>query len=176
MNNRNIVMTAILSLLGRGGLSCTALAAILPPPLIPQTVILANTATEPVPIRDAENPARQAAQQELDLVFGPFNGITIPAGRIFVLETVSFQFNGGGVASLDSLSIGVIDPVITGRQGSVDHFLVIPPPNSAGIIQGSQALRRYAQPGTILGVNQSVSGNGPKSFAVSFSGYFVSAQ
>ena len=93
MKNRNIILIAILSL-GCGGLPCTALPAILAPGLQPQNVIVANTATEPVPIRDAENPARNAVQQELWPLVSTGGGspsVTIPAGKIFVLEFVSFD-------------------------------------------------------------------------------------
>jgi hypothetical protein len=197
MKNRNTILKAILSLLAFGGLSCTAQAAGGAAPVnvtntttnpvpVTGTVNVVNTTTNPVPVTgtvgvtgtvaNADNPARHAVQQQLDFVTGP-TSITIPAGSIFVLETVSFFFEGTQV-TLDNLHLRVTGNLITGGgQGTVDHYLVIPPPTSSGTIQGGQALRLYAQPGTTLSVFSAVGGPGSiSSFLVSLSGYFVSAQ
>jgi len=171
MKNRNIILTAILSLLV--GLAFTVQAA--PPPRATQDVNVVNTATNPVPVTGtvgvAENPARQAVQQELLPLLGT-GSVTIPAGKIFVLETVSFVFSGSG--TLNFLSLNVTNPLITGGQSSLSYFLVLPPP-SAGSVQGSQELRLYAQPGTTLLVSAGFSGTGTQ-FRVHISGYFVAAQ
>ena len=65
MKNRNIILTAIPSLLAFGGLSYTALAQVAAPAPAARTttpVTVVNTATNPVPITGtvgvAENPAR----------------------------------------------------------------------------------------------------------------------
>jgi hypothetical protein len=106
------------------------------------------------------------------------SSITIPAGKIFVLEFVSF---GAGVpgGSVESLSINVTGNQINGGQGQAFYYLVIPPPNAAGEFHGSQALRVYAQPGTSLVVTFAVTAsdpNNPAGVEVSLSGYFVNAQ
>lgn len=176
MKNRNIILTAILSLLGCGGLTCTAQAG-----PSPGNVNVVNTTTNPVPITDADNPARNAAQQELliPIVGGGFNGhtlITIPAGKIFVLETASFSVGLPGVVAI---TISVIGPNITGGQGLATYQLVIPPtsPGAVGAI-GSQALRLYAQPGTSVDINVDldVAAANTTTVSVDLSGYFVNAQ
>src|SRR5262249_230843 len=92
MKNRNIILTAILSLVGSGGLSSTALAAGIPPfntnVVNTPNVNVVNTATSPVPVQDAENPARNAVQQEVSLSIPPGgssepeSSIPIPADKI----------------------------------------------------------------------------------------------
>jgi hypothetical protein len=146
-------------------------------------VNVASTATNPVPITGtvgvAENPARQAVQQQIEIpltratqqdVHGT-SSIPIPAGKIFVLETAAFYFLLG-VETVKLLQIEVTGPLITGGQGVASYALLIPP----GVIRGSQALRLYAQPGTNLNIIFEGTG-GPRSRAfVSVSGYFVNAQ
>ena len=144
---------------------------------------MANAATNPVPITEtvgvAENPARQAAQQQIDIPLSRVaqedvsgtSSIPIPAGKIFVLETVAFYFLLG-IETVRLLQIEVTGPLITGGQGVAAYALLIPP----GVIRGSQALRLYAQPGTNLKIIFEGTG-GPRSRAfVSLSGYFVNAQ
>jgi hypothetical protein len=93
--------------------------------------------------------ALNAVQQEVVLSFEPGvpssqASITIPAGKIFVLETVSFSLPGGA----NFIGISVTGPTITGGQGVVPYELAIPPNG----FNGSQALRLYAQPGTIVSI------------------------
>ena len=130
MKNRSIILTAFLSLLVCGGLSSTARAGSAP-------VTVVNTTTNPVPIvgtvRDGHNPARNAVQHEFNIVLtGTLQGsssINIPAGKIFVLETVSVFADG----PLDFIFITVNGREITGGQGAVDYSVLIPPPNAAGV-------------------------------------------
>ena len=90
-----------------------------------QDVNVVNTATNPVPVtgtvQNAENPARQAVQWRGQLTFTDsgigHTSITIPAGKIFVVEFASFSgFNsfGGGVSSL---TITVTGNLVQGGQG-----------------------------------------------------------
>ena len=185
MTNRSIVLTAVLSWLGCGGLACTALAQNSDPVRVVNTpsVNVVNPTTNPVPITgtvtDAENPARQAVQHGFNIVLtGTLQGsssINIPAGKIFVLETVSLLANG----PLDFVFITVHGTDITGGPGAVDYSLLIPPANAAGITSSSQALRVYAQPGTPLTVNVMLTTTNPSSSfltSVTLSGFFVNAQ
>jgi hypothetical protein len=191
MKSRSIILTAILSLLVCVGLSCTALAGTGSAPV---TVI--NTTTNPVPVTVAnttpvpvtgtvgvaENPARNAVQLKL-LPIGGTSSITIPAGKILVIEFVSFEFvdkgPGPGSATLVELSVAVTDPLITGGSGSLNYQLAVPPANSANpfVTVGSQALRLYAQPRTTLSVSWGAQGGtGNFVLTVHISGYFVSTQ
>jgi len=172
MKNRGI-LTATLSLLAFCGLSRTEAGP---------DVTVDNTETHPIPIVGtvgiAENPARRAVQQNLT-IGGP-TSITIPAGKIFVLEFVSFQFLYSGAArTLDTIGLSVSDPLISGGQGTVSYWLAIPPtPINSGVTEGGQALRLYAQPGTTLSIIWTVGGGvgGFPILSVSLSGYFVNAQ
>ena len=78
------------------------------------------------------------------------------------------------------LAIGVIGKPLTGaQQASIPYDLNLPPPDSTGQINGSQALRVYAQPGTLLNVDFSAVSfdpHNPPIVDVSLSGYLVSAQ
>jgi hypothetical protein len=184
MRNREIVLTAILSLLGSAGLSCTALAA--GPPTTSVNVVntpsvnVANTIANPVPVigtvQDAENPARQAVQQNISFFVNQVaSAIIIPAGKIFVLETVSFSVSDPS-STLQSLTLLVTGPLITGGQGQVAYTLVLPPPDSHGIRAGTQALRLYVQPGPNLTPSASTQSLLNTAISVSLSGYFVDAQ
>jgi len=138
-----------------------------------------NTTTHPVPITRtvavAENPARQAVQQQLKPIAGA-GSITVPAGKIFVLEFVSFRFLDGGGGTLEEIGISVTDPLITGGQGSASYYLGVPPTSSNTSYTGGQALRLYAQPGTTLSVIWTVGNASFPDLTVSLSGYFVNAQ
>ena len=101
---------------------------------------MANTATNPVPItgavQNAENHARSAVQQEIDVIAPQgetvgFGFVTVPAGKIFVLEVASFFAESPG-ATVVSLSISVVGPHIDGSNGTTEYFLVIPPPTNTG--------------------------------------------
>jgi hypothetical protein len=184
MKNRSIILTAIPSLLAFGGLSYTALAQVAAPAPAARTttpVTVVNTATNPVPITGtvgvAENAARNAVQQEIHLTFTPGGGegaessITIPAGKIFVLETVSYFSSFAGLADV---IISVIGPAISGGQSAANYFLVITPSNF--VPTGCQALRLYVQPGTNLTVTANLTSAADAVVTVSLSGYFVNAQ
>jgi hypothetical protein len=121
MENQNIILTAILSLLGCGGLSYIALAAAPVDVVNTPNVNVANTTTNPVPITgtvsDAENPARNAVQQEVLFNFtsggssDQQSSISIPAGKIFVLEFASFF---ASTPNLIAISITVSGHAIRG--------------------------------------------------------------
>ena len=183
MKNRSIILTAILSLLGCGGLSCTALAQSQSAVQVTNTPNVKVVNTTPIPVTGtvattAVEPARNAVQQPIGVglpsgVLSGASSFTIPAGKIFVLETVSFNASG----TEPRITLTVVDPIITGGTDQLTYDLVIPPPNSLGETHGSQALRLYAQPGfdVILGFSVT-SSSGPSILSVSLSGYFVNAQ
>jgi hypothetical protein len=187
MKNRSIILTTILSLLALGGLTGTALAQNSDPVRVVNTpnVNVVNTATNPVPVigtvaTNAVEPARNAVQQSIEVALTGVqesgqSSITIPAGKIFVLETVSV-FTGS--SDLFDLAISFTGPLITGGNGLVNYHLAIPTPGVAGIASGIQALRLYVQPGTNLTVScsRSVGGATSSVYFVSLSGYFVNAQ
>jgi hypothetical protein len=203
MKNRSIILTAILSLLGCGGLSCVAQAADpsaakrhSAPVSVVNTpnVNVANTTTNPVPIigtvEVAENPARQAVQTITSLGEGAHEtAFPIPAGKIFVLETVSFFATG----RMFFVEIDVTGPALPGTvsgpalpggepipDGMVtcSYQLVLPPPSTGNFAQhaGSQALRLYAYPGTQLVIRYMAEVSVLNEANVAVSGYFVNAQ
>jgi hypothetical protein len=201
MKNRSIILTAILSLLGCGGLSCVAQAADpsaakrhSAPVSVVNTpnVNVANTTTNPVPIigtvEVAENPARQAVQTITSLGEGAHEtAFPIPAGKIFVLETVSFSSTG----RMFFVEIGVTGPALPGTvivppigetipDGMVTCFyqLVLPPVPTGNFSRhaGSQALRLYAYPGTQLVIRYMAEVEVLNEANVAVSGYFVNAQ
>jgi hypothetical protein len=140
-------------------------------------VNVANAATNPIPVADAENPARQAVQQEIDINVpaggGDTKQITIPKGRIFVLETVSINVQAT-TGTIEGVAIAVNDQLITGGLGAATYLLSIPPNTS--LFLGSQALRLYAQPETPLTVTFVVSDKGGGRCIVALSGYYVNTQ
>jgi len=161
MKNRNLILTTILPFLGCGGLSCSALAA----GVAPSDVNVVNN-------------ARNAVQQDFSISLpgrGP-SSVTIPVGKIFVLEFVSFETVVSSGETLNFLIIAVNGPKIDGTRGLIAYPMAIPPPSANGIYSGSQALRLYAQPGTTLTVEAGASGGSTTQLIVSLSGYFVDAQ
>jgi hypothetical protein len=186
MKNRSIILTAIPSLLVYAGLSYTGLAAAPVDVVNTPNVNVANTTTNPVPITgtvtDAENPARNAVQQEVLFNFtsggstGQQSSISIPAGNIFVLEFASFF---ASTPNLVGITITVFGHAISGGGLTpIAYQLVIPPPNATtATISGSQAIRLYAQPsGFPLIVNTSVFPAADALVRVELSGYLVDAQ
>jgi hypothetical protein len=151
----------------------------------PAPVTVVNTTTNPVPITGvAENPARQAAQQDLLFTFtngnkGTVQAIPIPAHKIFVLEFVSFSASLPANGVLREILIVTNGPKINGSRGRVAYQLAIPPPNAIStnetIINGGQEVRLYAQPTTDLEVSVQL-GQSNSNVRVALSGYFVNAQ
>jgi hypothetical protein len=182
MKNRSIILTAILSLLGSGGLSSTALAAGAAP------VTVTNTATNPVPIigtvAAADNPARSAVQLTVNLDVaqnGDFSEVPtfVPAGKIFVVEYVSFYAKTPG-DTVEYVSIKVAEPHLDGSSGLSEYFLAMPPRTPFGLTIGSQVVRLYAPPGqpiyatVLLTTPNQTSDNYP--VQASLSGYLVNAR
>lgn len=172
MKYRSIILTTIRSLLVCGGLARTALAG--------PDVTVVNTTANPVPITgtvtDADNPARNAVQMEIIVNPGSTtSSVTIPAGKIFVIEFVSFIASG---ATVESLELGITGPnIIGGNPIELTYQLVPTPPNALVLSVGNQALRLYAQPGTNVVVAFTSSDNNQHSgVEVSLSGYLVNAQ
>jgi hypothetical protein len=197
MKNRSIILTTILSLLVCGGLSCMAQAG--PPPAnvnvvntpnvnVANTpkVTVVNTTANPVPVTGTvgvtENAAHNAVQQDVGILAPGQASITIPADKIFVLETVSFSTLGVDFIELDFTGhFSLINGVQS--TGTVRYFLQIPPNTFENAVastasQNSQALRLYAQPGTTITIIFSAVPNfsGSPGGEVSLSGYLVSAQ
>jgi hypothetical protein len=180
MKNRNIILPAILSLLGCG-LSCTALAA---GPPVDFNVNVLNTTTNPVPVTGivtaADNPLNAGQQSVVFFIAANANTAgtsigPIPAGKTFVLETVSYQMPLPGVKQI---SVSVTGPDISDTgHSAVGYQLVVPPNAPTSGFAGSQALRVYAQQGSTIDIGLGLDPAPTSSTVVqmSFSGYFVSA-
>lgn len=89
--------------------------------------------------------------------------VTIPAGKIFVLEFVAYSLSFLPVndptlqLSMENLSISVNGPHIDGSNGPIEYQLPIPTSGgNRGGGSGNQLLRLYAQPGTLINVSFTV--------------------
>ena len=102
----------------------------------------------------------------------------IPAGKIFVLETVSYSFSnnvGAGLAFIDIQVQG--NNSISGGQGYFDYYLTIPTPAVTGLYAGSQPMRVYVPPQTNIVVLFDLTANIPAAqVSLTLSGYYVDAQ
>jgi hypothetical protein len=105
-----------------------------------------------------------------------FASIPIPAGKIFVIETVAFTIFA--TQPVDRLVIVVPGTDISGSPDYLQYDLVVPPPNPGGRQVGIQALRLYARPVNPIGLGVALevvsTDTKPQTASVFFSGYFVS--
>lgn len=130
-----------------------------------QPVRIMNTFSQPVPVSDVDNPARQPFQQLFNFSFDHTQGtngqsFVVPAGKRLVIEFVSAAI---------ALEMGlVVDAVVTTTVGGIagGHHLI---PTSMGPAWGfplsyliSKDIRVYADPGTTVGfsITDNLTGNG----------------
>jgi hypothetical protein len=120
-----------------------------PTPIPPaQNVTVVNTPSEPVPVRDADNPARQPIQRSFSLTssFQP-EPYTVPDGKRLVIEHVSGEVTSG--ATCKALYGSVLTSVTTdGTEVASTHRFPLsatPLPNRTVF---SQQVRLYADPNT----------------------------
>jgi hypothetical protein len=137
------------------------------------TVLIGNPATNPLLVRDVDNPALQPFSADTDYFLPPDvapNTVqvnpNVAAGKRLVIEYVSAK-------SALSLTDTLTD--ITIETSSGFHYFPMPPPNAAnGVAVFSQQTRMYHDSGTpITVVVNRATGNGNGDFHVSISGYVV---
>jgi hypothetical protein len=143
------------------------------------SVTVGNTLADPVPTRQADDPARQAVQRTGLVIISAGDQIeeqtlyTVPAGKRLVIEEASVRaqlFAGVSQAMVFLRTHG-------GRLGA--HYV---PLKSIGVLNGfgtvlvgTELLRGYADPGTAVDVNitiNTVGGDGGR-FEVTFTGHLV---
>jgi hypothetical protein len=95
-----------------------------PPPPKPQDVVVDNTTSNPVPVKDVENPARQPFSTSANAFFEPgsrdaiFNLPTAPAGKTLVIEFVTVNALIPTGQNLWSANINHV-PLVIVPQGDV---------------------------------------------------------
>ena len=147
---------------------------------------MVNPASSPVPVAATDNPARQAVQQDSPLTFGSIqpNGtaegtatLTVPAGKILVIETVGYTFLG--FTNLNNVEVTVISGSVTmpSTPTSVNYFLNLVPANSRGFFSSTQAVKLYAQPSSTvtLRAEVAVAPGAVTGTDMAISGYLVNA-
>jgi hypothetical protein len=137
------------------------------------TVLIGNPATNPLLVRDIDNPALQPFSADTDYFLPPFvapNTVqvnpNVEAGKRLVIEYVSAK-------SALSLTDTLTDITIQTSTGF--HYFPMPPPNAAnGVAVFSQRIRMYHDSGTPITVLVNrATGNGNGDFHISISGYVV---
>jgi hypothetical protein len=122
-----------------------------------ESLTVGNTAANPVPVRDPDNPARQPLQQSLDSSNPNRTSFQVPLGKRLVIEYVSAvsSMPAGQKLLLVTLQTDVsvnqnptgilhfFTPTLTGRDTTGRDIFVV-----------SQQTRLYAEPGStvVLGV------------------------
>jgi hypothetical protein len=146
-----------------------------------RAVEVVNSAVNPVPVRDVDNPARQPFnatfftdfQNEQVTADVPF--ITVPAGKRLVIEHASAQSR---FPANDLVSASLLYPALT--NGLVEQFLVIHPQGTDHlgnrVFTASEELRAYIAEGGTLRFKVSRDRAGAAvvdGVGVTVSGYFV---
>jgi hypothetical protein len=140
-------------------------------------VTVVNTATQPVPVLDVQNPAKQPFQYFFNFNFDPTQGgngesFIVPVGKRLIIEFVSATM----AVERGSIVDVVVDTTVGGVEGT--HHLV---PTSVGAAWGfpmsyivSKDMRVYADPGTKVsfGITDNLTGNGTSWGTIS--GYLIS--
>lgn len=145
-----------------------------------QAVVVTNTPSSPVPVRDVDNPARSPF--EASLAFDMRDGVdnnqasfAVPAGKRLVIEFVTAIVRVPQGQSVIVLFFAQIAP--SGPPG-IGHVIVVTPQgvfNEDNNFMASQQMRVYADPWTqvIFEVSRNASA-GLASGNVSVTGYLVS--
>ncbi len=157
----------------------------------PSDVIIVNDPSDPVPIRDVDNPAHQPVQASRAAPSGTITGadnfvlFTVPEGKRLVVEHFSSEVGIASTASVNRYSLGIApDPDVPGNV-TFAHF--IPPSyhspcsicgSGNELVVASQPIRMYVNSGKALVVNITFSGAvGDSAFGFfAISGYLVNAQ
>ena len=174
---RGFAVFALALILGLSGSSAWAAAA----PASGPGVTVNNTDSNPVPVRDVENPARQPFQQELflstpDGLLGATEQFTVPSGKRLVIEFVSFSMTWPGGQVTTRAFINVCNA--SGNSCPASSYL--PASFQATEFGGSEFFvassptRLYADPGTVVSaaVRRNVTA-GEGLATVAISGYLV---
>jgi hypothetical protein len=142
-------------------------------------VFVANTAANPIPVQNRDEPARQPFQHFgtftiADPASGGSDSFAVPAGKRLVIEYVSFRSNiltGGN--QIVSFSVQNQGGGSLGLLSFVPEKTIESVFNTTGFIAHEQ-VRAYCDPGTNVNVtairNSSV---GSDTVSYSFAGYFV---
>jgi hypothetical protein len=144
-------------------------------------VKVTNTASNPVPTRDVDNPAQQPFQQDSvlstpDGLLGADDTFTVPDGKRLVIEFVSFQGSWPAGQATTRLFIGVCNSG-GGTCQTRFFFAAIsqgPDFGGAALFTASSPTRLYADPGTEVTVSvrrNAATGEGLANVALS--GYLV---
>jgi hypothetical protein len=174
-----ITVIGLALIMGLSGSSAWAAAA----PASGPGVTVTNPVSNPVPVRDVENPARQPFQQELflstpDGLLGANDQFTVPSGKRLVIEFVSFTMNWPAGQLTTRAFINVCNA--SGNACPVSFY--VPASFQATEFGGtdffvaSSPTRLYADPGSVVGVavrRNVTAGTGLATVAVS--GYLVDA-
>jgi hypothetical protein len=143
-------------------------------------VNVVNTTSNPVPVigttQSADNPALSAVGMDFFVQFNGSHGhasVTISAGKIFVLEFVTFR----SPQTVTDIALTTTGPLITGGQGTITYFLARVAADANVSTDGSQLVRLYLQPAANLDIDVFVASQAANnSIKMSLSGYFVNAQ
>jgi hypothetical protein len=137
------------------------------------SVLIANTAANPVPVRDVDNGQQPViVQGAFGIGTGQFNGsgslLTVPAGKRLVIETVSIFFGIPQGQFLEQLALGAgfhsfqLTPPRKGTSTGTDYY------------GGTFAFRTYFDPGAKVTVSAVRSANsGSTIINVTMSGYYI---
>lgn len=141
------------------------------------SILVDNNSMNAIPVRDVDNPARQAFQKSFNhpvpaQASGVFQNFTVPVGKRLVIEHVSAQVDGqsGGM----TLQIGSE----VNSAGAI-HVFPLTPVNDvldSNRCVGSFDTRLYADGGTTLQLitNRAINQGSPELFVVAaISGYLV---
>jgi hypothetical protein len=141
------------------------------------SLTVGNTATNPVPVRDRDNPARQPFQERLDSSNPNDTSFQVPLGKRLVIEYVSAasQMPAGQKLLLVKLQtdvnvnqtpIGILHfftPTLTGRDAIGRDIFVV-----------SQLTRLYAEPGSTVTLEVTATAGAP--VVVSVVGHLVDVE
>lgn len=139
------------------------------------TVKVESSTSNPVYVRDIDNPARQPFQQEVELTLDPGKGgenvaINVPIGKLFVIEQISASgFAPAGQKMLFSVMTHIAPDLVTRR-----HLLQTT--NSAfgasNFFMASQSVRIYADTPSALARAERDFTTGTATARFVVSGYF----
>lgn len=140
------------------------------------TVKVESDKTNPVYVRDIDNPARQPFQQEVELMLDPGEGgenvaINVPIGKLFVIEQISASgFAPAGQKMLFSVMTHISPDLVTRKhllQTTNSTF------GASNFFMASQSVRIYADTPSALARVERDFTTGTATARLVVSGYFV---